>query len=240
MKPILRKNLAGNAKEALYQYILEMDPGISTKLPPEVELAAGLGVSRVTLRRALDELEYSGLLLRLHGKGTFVNPAALHIQVDLNRMQAFGEIIRRSGHRASMEVLSVAHTRADLFQTGREENIVRVEKLYRADGIPAILSVAQIPEVVFSAVPEDIEWSRHSNFELLHTSGGRIILRDKLEITTHTCQELCEELPAVERFPCRSVLVLSGCGFDQNNRPAIYGTACYNTELITFTIFRHS
>ena len=56
-----------------------------------------------------------------------------------------------------------------------------MEKLYRADGIPAILSAAQIPEAGFSAGPEDIEWSRYSNFALLHTSGGRIILRDKLE-----------------------------------------------------------
>ena len=56
-----------------------------------------------------------------------------------------------------------------------------MEKLYRADGIPAILSAAQIPEAGFSAGPEDIEWSRYSNFALLHTSGGGIILWDKLE-----------------------------------------------------------
>lgn len=239
MKPILRKNLAVDARNALYQYILDMDLTASTKLPPEVELAAGLGISRVTLRRALDDLEYSGVLLRLHGKGTFVNPSALQIRVDLSRMQEFGEIIQKSGHHSEMEVLSVRQIQADPFDTGRPEHVLQVEKLYRADGIPAILSVAQIPASIFHTPPDSAAWSLHSNFELLHTCGGRVILRDKLKIATHTIQELLAERPALGSFPCASVLSLSGCGFDQNNQPAIHGTAYYNTDLITFNILRH-
>lgn len=238
MKPISRKTLAVDAKEALYSYILEMDLSTSTKLPSEVELAAGLGISRVTLRRALDELEYSGILLRIHGKGTFVNPSALHIQVDLSRMQEFGDIIRRSGHQSNMEILAVRQIRADPFQTGTER-VIQVERLYCADGMPAILSVAQIPEAVFHTLPEESDWSQHSNFELLHTHGGRLILRDKLEITTHTVSELQRELPAMEQFSCTSVLSLSGLGFDQNNQPAILGVAYYDTNIVTFNMFRH-
>ncbi|MDE7219450.1 MAG: GntR family transcriptional regulator [Oscillospiraceae bacterium] len=240
MKPIVRKTLAVDAKEALYNYISEMDLSASTKLPPEVELAAGLGVSRVTLRRALDELEYNGLLLRIHGKGTFVNPSAFHIQVDLSRMQEFGEIIQKSGHIADMEVLSVRRVQADPFDTGWPESVVQVEKLYCADGMPAILSVAQIPETVFRTMPDEADWARHSNFEILYSHGERIILRDKLEITTYSVPELREKIPAIGRFSCASVLSLSGWGFDQNNRPAILGTAYYNTDLIVFNIFRHS
>ena len=240
MKPILRKNLSEDARNALYQYILDMDLTASTKLPAEVELAAGLGVSRVTLRRALDDLEYSGVLLRLHGKGTFVNPSALQIRVDLSRMQEFGEIIQKSGHRSEMEVLSVQQRQADPFDTGRSEHVLQVEKLYRADGIPAILSVAQIPAFIFHTPPDSAAWGLHSNFELLHTCGGRVILRDKLEIATYTVRELLAERPALGSFPCASVLSLSGCGFDQHNQPVIHGTAYYNTDLITFNILRHT
>ncbi len=107
MKPILKKTLAVDAKEALYTYISEMDMSVSTKLPPEVELAAGLGVSRVTLRRALSELEYDGVLLRIHGKGTLVNPTAFHLQVDISKMLEFGENFLNSGHGSEMEGLSV-------------------------------------------------------------------------------------------------------------------------------------
>jgi 5-formyltetrahydrofolate cyclo-ligase len=50
--------------------------GEETMLPPEWELAERLGVSRGTLRRAIADLERSGLLWREAGRGTFVNPAA--------------------------------------------------------------------------------------------------------------------------------------------------------------------
>jgi 5-formyltetrahydrofolate cyclo-ligase len=50
--------------------------GEETMLPPEWELVEQLGVSRGTLRRAIGDLERSGLLRREAGRGTFVNPAA--------------------------------------------------------------------------------------------------------------------------------------------------------------------
>ena len=50
--------------------------GEETMLPPEWELVEQLGVSRGTLRRAIADLERSGLLWREAGRGTFVNPAA--------------------------------------------------------------------------------------------------------------------------------------------------------------------
>lgn len=50
--------------------------GEETMLPPEIELAGRLGTSRGTVRRAIGDLERSGLLWRRAGSGTFVNPAA--------------------------------------------------------------------------------------------------------------------------------------------------------------------
>lgn len=41
-------------------------------IPPERELAASLGVNRMTLRRAVEELMYEGLLIRKKGSGTFL------------------------------------------------------------------------------------------------------------------------------------------------------------------------
>ncbi len=45
---------------------------VHEKLPSEVVLAATLGVSRVTLRRAMKDLVRQGIFMQIHGRGTFV------------------------------------------------------------------------------------------------------------------------------------------------------------------------
>jgi GntR family transcriptional regulator of arabinose operon len=64
-KDVLAKELRG--------CILNGDYAHGEKLPVEVELAAELGVSRDTLRKALKVLEKERLLVRIRSKGTFVN-----------------------------------------------------------------------------------------------------------------------------------------------------------------------
>lgn len=70
------RTLYGQVAGQLEALALEGPLGEETVLPPEGVLAEQFGVSRGTLRRALDDLEESGLLRREAGRGTFVNPAA--------------------------------------------------------------------------------------------------------------------------------------------------------------------
>jgi 5-formyltetrahydrofolate cyclo-ligase len=70
------RTLYGQVAEQLEALVLAGPLGEETVLPPEWALAEQLGVSRGTLRRALADLEESGLLRREAGRGTFVNPAA--------------------------------------------------------------------------------------------------------------------------------------------------------------------
>ena len=58
--------------EALRREISELAP--NTLLPTEQQLARRFGISRVTLREALDLLEHGGLISRFRGRGTVVSP----------------------------------------------------------------------------------------------------------------------------------------------------------------------
>ncbi len=77
----------------------------NSKLPSENELVAALGVSRMTVNRALRELTAAGLLVRIQGVGTFVAPpkpqSAL---IEINNIAA--EIAGR-GNRHRAEVLAL-------------------------------------------------------------------------------------------------------------------------------------
>ena len=57
----------------------------SGKLPlSDLSLAEHFGVSRITVRRAVDELVNAGVLYRIQGVGTFVRPRKLREQLTLN------------------------------------------------------------------------------------------------------------------------------------------------------------
>ena len=60
------KSLSGQAKEAILQYIEEMDLKTDNKLPREEALAEMLGVSRITIRQALNDLAAEGILSLIH------------------------------------------------------------------------------------------------------------------------------------------------------------------------------
>lgn len=63
-------------------------------MPTELELCSALGVSRITVRRALEELSRLGFIERTPGRGTFVRPASLR-SGDAN--EGFLDAMRRRG-----------------------------------------------------------------------------------------------------------------------------------------------
>jgi GntR family transcriptional regulator len=81
---------------------------VGDRLPPEGELSAALGVSRMTLRQALAALESRGLLSRRRGRGggTFVTRP--RIECDLTGLPGFTEQMRRAQVRAGARVISAS------------------------------------------------------------------------------------------------------------------------------------
>lgn len=80
--PDKRDRINHRAPRLLWQQVCddlrrEIDSGeltVDTRLPGELELAEQYGVSRDTIRRAIQELASEGRLVVLHGRGTFVTP----------------------------------------------------------------------------------------------------------------------------------------------------------------------
>src|SRR6478672_11220059 len=74
-------------RDTLRKQILDGSLGPHQKMLSEHQLIDLFGVSRITIRQALNELENEGLIFRVHGKGTFVSkPKAFQ---DLTHLQSF-------------------------------------------------------------------------------------------------------------------------------------------------------
>lgn len=119
------------------------------KLPPEVELAGQLGVSRTLLRDCLAILEREGFISRKHGVGTVINKHVLDVETRMDLEKEFLDMVKDAGYQAEIasvkvEIMDCDRETADKLKLGPGEPIFRVDRLITADRRPAIYCVDHI------------------------------------------------------------------------------------------------
>ncbi len=130
----------------------ELTPG--DRLPTEHDLAAWLGVSRMTLRHALGELVQRGLVVRTVGRrgGTFV--AEPKLDQDVTTLAGFSEQLRRHGMVAGARVLAAAQIPASPAAAAAlampdGDPVLEVRRIRLADGRPMVLEHSLFPARLF-------------------------------------------------------------------------------------------
>lgn len=147
--------------------------GVGDALPPERTLAPRFGVSRMTLRRAVEELVREGRLTRRHGAGTFV--AEPKIAQGL-AVTSFSEDMRQRGSVPSSQTLDVDEVLAGA-QLGRRleispgDKVVRVVRLRLADDAPMAVETLHVPRAIAPGLDGDALRDK-SFYELLATNFG--------------------------------------------------------------------
>jgi len=147
---------------------------VGDALPPEREIAHALGISRVTVRKALGELVRAGLLLQRRGSGTYVAPAPRRVEQPLSRLNSFTEDMRARGRAASVRLLDRSLAVPSTEETmvlglGIGQRVSRLERLRLADGVAMAIERAVVPEA-FLPDPALVE---SSLYEVLEARGVR-------------------------------------------------------------------
>ncbi|MCX5401703.1 GntR family transcriptional regulator [Streptomyces sp. NBC_00102] len=129
-------------------------------IPSERTLSAELGVSRPTLRAAVDELVATGQLVREHGRGMFVAPAKITQEL-VSDDAAF--VVPRAAGAWSSRLLQLDTIRAGA-RIGRKlrispaAEVVYIARLRLVDGSPMAIEHLHIPaELVPSLTPQELE-----------------------------------------------------------------------------------
>jgi GntR family transcriptional regulator len=158
MPPKMTKQRA--TREQVMDLIREL--GVGKAIPSERQLSVDLGVSRLTLRAALDELAQEGYLVRRQGSGTYVQRPKISQHLT---MTSFSEDMRRRGMVPSSHTLSLKRQLAGarlgrFLNVSPGEEIVVAKRLRLADGDSmAIETLHLLASVVPDLKPHDLDGS---------------------------------------------------------------------------------
>jgi len=167
-----------------------------SRLPPEQTLARLYGVSRVTLRQALQRLADAGLISRRRNTGTIIT-AIPEVTLDLRPMESVTSQLRQAGYQTRVEILdqgiqTAPEETAAALQLDVGGNAIVVRRLLSAEGSPVSLITSWLPprlfpglESVLLSSAEDSLWSVLATiYQRTPTQGKNI-----LEIISSSVQE---------------------------------------------------
>jgi GntR family transcriptional regulator len=166
-----RTTKQSQTRDRVLELIERVDMGES--IPSERQLSADLGVSRLTLRAAVDELVREGYLVRRRGSGTFVSQPKIAQELT---MTSFSEDMRRRGMRPGSRTLSLTTTLAGarlgrLLNVSPSEPVVVAKRLRLADGEPMAIETLHVRDsLVPGLAKKDLDQT--SFYELLDTRYG--------------------------------------------------------------------
>jgi GntR family transcriptional regulator len=193
------------------------------QLPTEASLCVRYEVSRTVVRQALSDLERTGLVTRLKGKGTFVSEPKVSEFV-AQSLTSLHEDLSGRGERLQTKVLRlevepVSSHVAAMLQLPESEQIVLLERLRFLRGEPLVVTTAYMPHSICAPIL-DLDMSDRSLFETYEQELGLKLHRGSRAMEARAATtEVAHHLGVPEGAP---VLVFSGVTYLEDGRPIEY------------------
>lgn len=147
-----------NSQEPLYVQLIRVikdaiqngryKPG--DQIPTETELSGMFGVSRITVRKTIEELCAQGYLIKRQGKGTFVEAPKIYRKVEKDNNVSFSESCKVNGRKPSSHVVSCCMVEAEewqmeFFPSQSGRTLYHIERILSADELPVIYEHIYFP-----------------------------------------------------------------------------------------------
>jgi len=210
----------------------ELAPG--QRIPPERTLAEQLGVSRVTIRRALRELAEAGLVDSASGRGSFVSGGPL--AEPPNALMGFSELGSARGLTPTARVLEAVvrpatFDEAGLFGVAPGADVFYLRRLRLLDPDPTAVDGSRVPLIRAPGLA-DVDFSTRSLYATLDAAGIGPVRAD---YTVHAAAASAEEASLLGLEPDAPILVTETVAYDNGGRLVELGTTAYPGDRYRFT-----
>jgi GntR family transcriptional regulator len=212
------------------------------RLPSEPELIRQYGVSRITVRQALDELEAEGRVMRRHGKGTYV--AELRIEQELVRLTDFEEDMQQAGQNPSSRMLAFVHEAAGPaiakalgIASGTE--VVRVDRLRLAEGRPIAYDTTWLP-LRFGDLLAGMDLTQETIYHILETRYAIPVLSGAFYITA--AEATAPQAGHLGVAPGSALLVIQRISYTTGDVPVYIQERYYRPDRVQYRVMlrRHN
>jgi len=206
------------------------------RIPSEKELGEQFRVSRTTVRQATNDLINEGLLIRVHGKGTFV--AQPRIKQYLAHLTSFTQDMLSQFHKPSsrilqFEIISAPGWVAKNLQIAENASVIVLKRVRLADNQPMAIETAYLPAPSFEPLLT-VDMQTASLYQTLKEKFGIFPMRALQHIEAVSCPP---EEASLLNVPRKSpVLHIFRTTFDQNNRPFETVESYYRSDRYVFTV----
>ncbi|WP_042346506.1 GntR family transcriptional regulator [Bacillus massiliigorillae] len=138
-------------------------------IPSENELSEMYHVSRVTVRKAIDELVKESYIYKKRGKGSFVS--SKDFPLGISRIHSYTELITLQGKTAkkvliTQQVKKPSKKIANRLKINEDDDVYEIECLYLADDMPLCINKSILPCVMFPKL-DYFDCGKNSLYEIL-------------------------------------------------------------------------
>jgi GntR family transcriptional regulator len=224
-------------QEMMRSHIASGQFAAGQRLPSETELAERFETTRTTVRQALAQLTFEGLITRRIGLGTFVATRPVESRIDAGAVRSFEEQMEDSGAHVTFRLLAfdvepASATTAAALELPVKTPIYRMRRLRLVEREAIGLEDRAMPVRIGSAVAASALATRPATRiveSVLGTPlGGMTVSVGAIGATTEAAREL-----AIRRG--NPVLVRTHTFFDQNGRPVLTGESIYRGDKYRFS-----
>ena len=226
--------LYSRVETVLASEIADGDLKVGDQLPTEDSLIARFEVSRITVRRAIQNLVGRGLVEIRRGKGTFV--AAPKITQELTELSGFVEDMHALGRKPTARVIGKKIVTADTTVAShlaltKGERVVRIHRVRLANGVPISFDETYLPlEIGKKILANNLR--TEPIFSLLERKYNIPLIEAeyKLEAVAATA-----DVSAALRVPKGSpIFLIERTSYSTGGRPVDYERLYYRGDLIRF------
>jgi GntR family transcriptional regulator len=239
---VTRRSLAEDARTPLYSQIflflrnkiLSGEYPNGTFVPSELEIARAFNVSRITAKRALNELAEAGLAVRQKGRGTRVRNKGGGTIVS-GSIQSLVDSLRANARNQSVRLVAFDYVPAPLdiafaLRLAPGADVQRAERVCSADGRPYSHLTTYIPAAIGAQWSAE-ELERSGMMSQLERAGVPIAFAE--QVITATLADA--ELAAALDVPIGSALIRAvRVSFAEGDEPTEYLIAHYAPDLYQF------